>query len=291
MRRTILFSTVALFALALLAPTIPAGAITNGEPDSAHPNVGALLTWVDWPDDGAGPHMEFWCSGSLLAEDEFLTAGHCGDALDGLVGEGLITEGDVYVSFAQDLQADPEWLWGVLTDDLVPVTDWVIDPAFRCNLSTCYHDLAVLHLAQAQAIDPIELPDAKFLDQEAAGGGLRRHLFVNVGYGVNGFDRSRSSPNASFEFDGLRKMSTSPFMALTKQQLFLLQNVSATGGGGICAGDSGSPVFFAEPGEEFDNLAVGITTSGDPVCESLSQRGRLDIEAALPFLENHDALS
>ena len=64
---------LALFVLlfAFATAVVPAGAITNGQPDgTAHPNVGVMVV-----DFGAGPQR--LCSGELIAPTRFLTAGHC----------------------------------------------------------------------------------------------------------------------------------------------------------------------------------------------------------------------
>jgi secreted trypsin-like serine protease len=67
-----------------------ASAITWGEPDNEHMNVGAMV--VDYP--GFGPFQ--MCSGTLIHPQIFLTAGHCTAAVEGL---GITT---VWVNFDQD---------------------------------------------------------------------------------------------------------------------------------------------------------------------------------------------
>ena len=68
-------STLVLLIAAITA--LPAGAITWGELDTTHPNVGAMV--VDWPD--YGPWQ--WCSGTLIHPRVFLTAAHCTNNLPG----------------------------------------------------------------------------------------------------------------------------------------------------------------------------------------------------------------
>src|SRR3989449_8912927 len=59
----------------LMALESPASAITWGNIDTTHPNVGAIL--IVHADGSVG---EF-CSGTLVSARVFLTAGHCTDAL------------------------------------------------------------------------------------------------------------------------------------------------------------------------------------------------------------------
>lgn len=281
MRRTILILFVA--AAWLVALAAPIGAITGGSADFAHPNAGAIIVDVDWG-DGMGTHQEFWCSGSLLSDSSFLTAGHCVAALDAY--DDAIDA--VYVTFDQDLNRDPDNLWwtSVPQSDLVPVTDWFLMEGWHCSSSTCYNDVAVLALGASVGITPIELPEAGFLTAASANGGLVGHSFVNVGYGLGDPGRSLISPTAELPWTGEREASTSRYMALTRDHLFLLENGQATGGGGTCGGDSGGPAYFAASGEGA-NLVVALNTSGDPACVALSQRTRLDREDVLEFLESY----
>ena len=67
MKKVLLFT--ALFVLVL--GTLPSSAITFGEPDGdGHPNVGAMI--VQEPDG----IRYFYCSGTLIAQNVFLTAAH-----------------------------------------------------------------------------------------------------------------------------------------------------------------------------------------------------------------------
>jgi hypothetical protein len=273
-------------AFVVLAAT-PAAAITSGVPDTQHRNVGAML--LDFDFDGTGPEGPMRipsCSGSLLAANLFLTAAHCIDVVETFQDQVE----QVLVSFDADLRLDEE-KGAVDPANVIVVTHLAAHPAFRCNLSTCYDDIGVLTLASSPSgISPIELPTIGFLDEQAAGGGLLGHVFVSVGYGLTSVDRSLLSPTVTATIDGLRRMSTSPFMALTENQLFLLENVSATGQGGTCAGDSGGPKFYEPIPGALANLVVAITTSGDPVCRSHSQNQRLDTASARSFLDDFVAL-
>lgn len=281
MRRSLIV-LAGMFAF-LVTTAQPSVAITHGSPDTQHPNVGAMLVDLDFDGTGGDPALRFQlCSGSLLAPTYFLTAGHCvaflEDFADVIVG--------TFVSFDADLRLD-ETTGAVDPGNVIAVDAYAKHPDFRCNLSTCYDDVGVLTLdSSPSGIDPIQLPTLGFLDREAAGGGLRGHVFVNVGYGVTAFDRSTFSPNVTVGYDGLRNVSTSLFSALTRYHLFLLTNSSATGLGGSCAGDSGGPKFYEPVPGSLPNLVVAVTTSGDPVCRALSQNQRLDTTSARSFLDN-----
>jgi hypothetical protein len=246
----------------------PAGAISDGVPDTEHPNVGALL--LELSPEGLPGEIVPICSGSLLSPEYFLTSSHC---LAFLEPEGFGPE-NLFVSFEQDVSPTPS--------DLIATTDFAIHPNALRRPSDA-DDVGVVTLAESvTGIAPIELPTDGFLATVAAQNGLRGHSFTNVGYGVVPNDRGRPA----FDFDGLRRRSTSPFKGLTDAYLFLHMRTDATGEGGSCFGDSGSPKFFAPAGEPGANLAVALTFGGDAVCRAHNYNQRLDIPSVRGFLSN-----
>ena len=255
--------TLVCAALVLAVWTQPANAISDGTPDFDHPNVGALLQESD-PVGEPGVY-EVACSLSLLSPLHVLTAAHCLGDLEPL---GL-SAANLAVTFNQDAWADPA---------PIGVTSYAIHPhAFARRAYPL--DMAVLTLASPVAgIDPIELPEPGFLTDAAAQGGLRGHRFVQVGYGWVPNDRGRPGPLAE---PGRRLQTTSPFAGLNTTYLNLLANTHATGTGGACFVDSGSPTFYA-PGS---NLALAMPAGGDRWCRAMDQNQRLDLPEARAFLD------
>jgi len=141
------------------------------------------------------------------------------------------------------------------------------------------HDVAVVLLPAGSTtnIQPLRLPRAGLLDDLATHNGLKGQIFLNVGYGVDA--TLRGEPH--YTFDGVRKVSQSPFQALERFWLWLNMNSHATGLGGDCFGDSGSPKFF----DGNTNLVVATVTTGDAVCRATSKDYRLDTSTARTFLE------
>jgi hypothetical protein len=84
---------VGLLLVGVVITAQPAGAITGGQRDEVHTNVGVVRFTTE-----AG---RFRCSGTLISPTVVLTAGHC--TRD--TGESPAT--DVYVSFNTDLPLDP----------------------------------------------------------------------------------------------------------------------------------------------------------------------------------------
>jgi secreted trypsin-like serine protease len=243
----------------------PAAAVTDGEHDgSRHPNVGALL--IGTP----GVDMFQLCSGSLIAPDEFLTAGHCTDFL-----ETNAAPGDVSASFEELLEPNPDT--GVLSPaTTIAVSGWSTMPGFKGSVAKAVNDVGVVHLARpVTGIQPVALPSAGFLDVAQAGGLLNGHVFTNVGYGLNGLDRSITSKQVAVSWEARRMQSTSRFKSLTPN--YLKQQ------GGICFGDSGGPHFWDGTGP-LSNLTVAVTAATNPNCGTLAENQRLDTPDAVAFL-------
>lgn len=250
-------------ALVLAFAAQPAWAISDGTDDFDHPNVGALL--LEFDPVGEPGAYEVSCSLSLLSAMHALTAAHCVNYLE---DEGYSAD-NLAVTFDQNARENPA---------TIAVTDYAIHPdAFARKAYPL--DMAVLTLASPVDIEPIELPDPGFLTREAARGGLRGHSFVQVGYGWVPNDRGRPGPLAE---PGLRLRTTSPFSGLTTSYLNLLANTHATGQGGACFVDSGSPTFYALR----SNLALAMPAGGDRWCRAMDQNQRLDLPEARAFLDD-----
>ena len=249
-----------LVVLLMLVFAVPAFAISNGEPDgNGHPNVGAFAIEIEG-------EKFLVCSGTLIAPIVFLTAGHCTVFLE---PAGF---NEVFVTF------DSEFSQG---GNFIVSSEWFTHPKFGHDLGNLY-DLAVIILpaGSTAGLTPATLPEEDLLSDLAAKGGLRGVSATNVGYGTVP-DWKQAPPR--FTFDGVRRVSTSPYMGLTKSWFKLLMNNDASGEGGVCFGDSGGPHFLqTEDGE----ILVATTTGGDPVCRALSYNYRLDIPGARDFLEN-----
>ena len=234
--------------------------IVNGAPTGAsYGSVGALL--FDFDQNGIINGDDELCTGSLVSSTVFLTAGHCVSFLP--------SSATLYVSFAPDLYAS-----GIT---VITATGFVLNPAFGHDLGD-FNDNAVVMLPSGSTtgMTPLTLPPAGLLDTLGAKNGLKDQIFVNVGYGTS----SAQTGRPSFSYDGVRKVSTSPFKSLEQNWLNLLMNTNATGLGGDCYGDSGGPKFFAGN----TSMIVATVTSGDVPCRSLSKNYRLDTPSARTFL-------
>ena len=255
------FTLAVFLALGLIALSYnPVDAITWGEPDFDHPNVGAMV--VDWPDEG--PYQ--WCSGTLIHPQIFLTAGHCTDGLDQY---GIET---VWVNF------DPY----ALTPETLRLVDQVIthpDYAWEGNNP---HDVGLLILADpVMDITPATLPPEGYLTDLKHAGALRSGpngaKFTMVGYGG-----VLSWPPPQIEYPDIRQLAISEYIALVPAQLHLSQN-PLKGDSGTCFGDSGGPAFYVtQDGQE---ILVGITSWGDAQCVTTGFYYRTDIPDTLDFVQ------
>ncbi|HXI81633.1 MAG TPA: trypsin-like serine protease [Verrucomicrobiae bacterium] len=247
------FRTLALAAIAILAISAPANAITFGQLDgNGHPNVGAMVLL----DENGDPGLV--CSGTLISPTVFLTASHC----TAFLPEIGVDAHDVYVTF------DP-----------------VVGPGATLYRGTAHtnplyggpesdpHDVAVIVLDEAPAgITPAHLPTANLLDQLD----LKSQRFVTVGYGVARDDKTKGP--ASLFFDATRRSVDQGFRSMTKAWLNLSMNPSV-GSGGTCYGDSGGPHFVGS-----SDVVVAVTVTGDVNCRATDVDYRVDTDESRAFL-------
>jgi secreted trypsin-like serine protease len=259
--------TISLFVLVVTALSLiiisPAIAINWGQPDTGHANVGAIV--VEIP--GYGPYQ--LCSGTLIAPNVFLTAGHCTEALTSMLLYLDLDVESVHVTFNQDALDEDEWL---------SVADFLSHPDYYWGPSSNPHDVGALILAEpAAGIVPAILPEEGFLEGLKKEGELRKAKFTVVGYGG-----TLEWPPPVITYEDQRQYAQSEYRALLKSWLRLSQN-EATGDGGTCYGDSGGPAFWTEPGGA--EILVGITSWGDPQTVATGFYYRVDTADTLDFIE------
>lgn len=256
--KKLVFGVGLLVILAVLA--VPVAAISWGQPDTTHTNVGAMV--VDWP--GYGPFQV--CSGTLIHPRVFLTAGHC---TSGWEGTGVET---FWVNF------DP---YALRPDTLLEVEEVIPHPDYHWGPTSNPHDVGVLILKEpVEGITPATLPAEGLLDQLRAEGklsqGKSKGKFTVVGYGG-----ILHWPPPDITYEDRREYAVSEYRGLLKSWLHLSQN-EATGDGGTCYGDSGGPAFWTEP--DGSEILVGVTSWGDASCVASSFNYRVDIADTLGFI-------
>jgi hypothetical protein len=283
---------IAVLALVLFAAA-PIGAITYGEPDEGdHPYVGWIIFY-----DG---FVEGWfsCSGTLLDETVFLTAGHClydigtdGGYIDHSGGN------DVWASFDEQLELtgfpprdaypDPDDLydarsaWLEADDDFIrgvatPHPDYNNFASFPDT-----HDVGIVELDDSPGIAGVGvLADLGILDEMADQGKDHNKVILEpVGYGIQEITPVFTDLDARFKATSrivnLRNALTDGYNVQTSN------NPSPVlGKGGTCFGDSGGPVFLNDTNE-----IVGITSFGmNGNCKGEDWAYRADIEDTQNFV-------
>jgi len=229
-RKATLVAVAVASLVAGLMAAAPAMAITDGEPDTVHTNVGLVrFTTADG---------RFRCSGTLIAPTVVLTAGHC--------SEGPAT--NVYVSFDDALQPDPLAPGISDAERAARAAHYITgtahpDPGWTGQLNFAkQHDQGVVVLdAPASSkwpdIVPAPLPPVGYLDGNQ--GALKNATFTLVGYGVDiGAKKARITvPERQFTTSYLKNVQS-------EVVVFQINDRDSKAGGGSCFGDSGGAVFL-----------------------------------------------
>jgi secreted trypsin-like serine protease len=254
---TLLGVILGIVAAAILAGGRPAAAITNGQPDIAN-----RYNYVGLVTDG-----RLACSGSLIAPTIFLTAAHCFDQ----PGK------TVFVTVVQDVRTARQ-------QDFV-TGQWFPDPDF-CG-STCppglpgssSQDVAVVVLRHQIKVSRYALlPTPGLVDTLAVGTPV-----TLVGYGVQDFARGGGQPQPVTDFARYFAPATllAGSEAFTQRDALTVSSTPGQDQGGVCFGDSGSPVLRGGT-----DIILGLVSHGaSPLCASVSYAYRIDNAAALAFIQ------
>ena len=194
-----------------------------------YPNVGLLIF-----DVGGAPAWR--CSGTLIAPRVVLTAGHCTSGATG----GRIWF-DQNVEAGRPANGYP--FGGPASYEFASVST---HPSYVDGNFAAY-DVGVVILDEAPPSSLNTFPQlatANSLDLLAIRRGLQDQSFTMAGYGVSRIQPERVSLLAR-HYGVMQLIGTSSALSGAESSIILTDNPGrGTGGGGICFGDSGGPIFY-----------------------------------------------
>jgi hypothetical protein len=263
--RRLLFTTALVIGL-VGTSAAPAAAITGGQPDGdGHPYEALLLV----------PGVTF-CSGTLIAPDVILTAGHCTDFWSNPGDDGPIDT--VMVSFAAQADVDEDWN-PVNPADWYPASSWTTHPGYVSDDWPFTFDYGLLYLDDPVDIEPAALPDIGLVNDLIGDHGQTPNRFNDVGYGQNGVLVGGGTPVRNFTWT--RKVATERYApgngsvsGIFHPTWFITQDSPSSQHGGGCGGDSGSGIFPATA-ESIGDTVIAVHTGGYRLGADASICGRI----------------
>jgi hypothetical protein len=258
-----------LLAVGVAVTAQPAGAITGGQRDEVHTNVGVVRFTTQ--------EGRFRCSGTLISPTVVLTAGHC----TGDTGQSPAT--NVFVSFNTDLPLDPLAPGITPAERAARAANYITgtahpDPGWTGKLSMSkQHDQGVVVLDAPAAskwpgITPAPLLPIGTLDDNQ--GALKNETFTLVGYGVDiGAKKAQIVvPERRFTTSFLKNVQA-------EVVTFQINDRDSKAGGGSCFGDSGGPAFLGQ-------YVVGDASFVNSLtCNATGGYQRVDTAYSRAFLE------
>jgi len=270
----------AVAAVALLAS--PAGAVQGGTPDgNGHPNVGLVAFLYHG--------VPLWrCTGTMVAAKVLLTAGHCTGIDVGLgvapdraevwFNAGPIPRGTYAFDGSPCKATDTGYpCKGEFTGTPVPHPGW---NGFLTIPNT--HDMGVVQLTAAPNVGITKIAPLGYLDSLATQRGQQNVNFTVVGYGVQ-FERPNLQVAIRQRFVGTNQLQNLGSHIAGGYNLMMTDSPgNGTGGGGICFGDSGGPIFHTDSNGQ--TWQVAVISFGTKYCHGTSGAFRLDNAQARSFL-------
>jgi hypothetical protein len=296
MRRT-LVNTLAVITLALPFGTSPVTAkhsagghrqIESRKPVQGvidvlnlFPQVGALLI-VGMPNDVGFPvGIVAFCSGTLIQERAFLTAGHCTGPSSFAPLPPFI---QVFVSLSPNA-LDPS-TWRPVVEQVTHPSIPPCPPPLGCDPTTqdIFHaldpgisDIGLVFLAEpVRGIRPATLAAVDALESRAAG----RLPMLLVGYGFTQLGPGGEIPLPS-EWDGWRRIKASKLDRVVDDTWASWELPSR-----VCFGDSGGPTFLsAHPlTRPLEISLTAVASDGGIDCISPDYRARVDTAAVRQWI-------